>query len=440
MQKYSDAVQLALGAGGPLEPANGASILVTTASGATATLYSDNGVTTIPNPLTTNGDGEFSFYAANGTYTITTTYNGVVDVKTGVFLYDPYTDGGSTGFWPDVTATTKIERLRDRLFVGDAAASTGNRNGTQGGVIPDSATGANWAVRDASILGLTDKGRMPLVGFASNLNMDTTGGEPTETIGVAGFCIQTKADRGGWAGYLDLQIESTGTKGGLGLEIAIKNKSATTNDVTPYFSPSNTIAAIWLPAGGDTSYGGSPINDNDVGLLFGSSASSGRKWRKGIVFYAGSITGTDGTTGTGNAIEMAKGHVVLWRAPGNNAGFTLYSQVATAGQDVQLIAQDNAFSFLSGGSKNLLSLSGNASAVNYLQIGSTATGGAPFVKALGTDTNIDLRLIPQGTGVVRFGYAVTTATVAANFSATRTLKITDSTGTSFFVAATTAAW
>jgi len=435
VRKYFDAVQDRNG-----KAIAGATVLVNDAQGSTATIYSDNAGTTKANPFTTDADGEYFFYAPNGRYTIVVTNGSQSDTKADVLLFDPYTDNGSTGFWPDTASTTKIQRLRDRLFVGDAAASTGNRNGTQGGVIPDSTTGANWAVRDASILGLTDKGRMPLVGFASNLNMDTTVGEPTETIGVAGFCIQTKADRGGWAGYLDLQIESTGTKGGLGLEIAIKNKSATTNDVTPYFSPSNTIAAIWLPAGGDTSYGGSPINDNDVGLLFGSSASSGRKWRKGIVFYAGSITGTDGTTGTGNAIEMAKGHVVLWRAPGNNAGFTLYSQVATAGQDVQLIAQDNAFSFLSGGSKNLLNLSGNASAVNYIQIGSAATGSTPFVKALGTDTNIDLRLLPQGTGVVRFGYAVTTATTPASFSATRTLKITDSTGTAFYVAATTAPW
>jgi len=397
----------------------------------------------LSNPFTvTDPGGEFGWTAGDGKYDeITVTRPGVpADTKKGVLLFDPFTDGGSTGFWPDITPSTKILRLRDRVFVGDAAASTGNRNGTQGGIVPDSTVGANWAFRDAGLMSATDKGRMPLVGFASNLNMDTTPGEPTETIGVAGFAVSTKSDRGVWAGYFDVQIEATGTKGGLGMEIAVKNKTGSVNDVTAYFAPSNSIAAIWMPAGGDTSYGGSPNADNDVGVYFGSSVSSGRKWKKAIVFNQNAITGTDGVTGTGIAVELAKGHIINWRAPGNNAGFTLYSSVATAGKDVQLIAQDNAFAFLGGGSANLLSLASVASAANYLQLGNTVAGGAPFVKALGTDTNIDLRLIPQGTGVVRFGYAVTTATVAANFSATRTLKITDSTGTAFFVAATTAAW
>ena len=35
------------------------------------------------------------------------------------------TDPGYNGMWPDVTAATKIFRLRDRLFVGDGAAFTG---------------------------------------------------------------------------------------------------------------------------------------------------------------------------------------------------------------------------------------------------------------------------------------------------------------------------
>lgn len=36
--------------------------------GTTATIYSDNGVTIAANPLTTDGNGHFQFYAANGRY------------------------------------------------------------------------------------------------------------------------------------------------------------------------------------------------------------------------------------------------------------------------------------------------------------------------------------------------------------------------------------
>ena len=44
-----------------------------------------------------------------------------------------------------------------------------------------------------------------------------------------------------------------------------------------------------------------------------------------------------------------------------------------------------------------------ASAVNYLQVTGGATGSAPVISAVGSDTNIDLTLTPKGTGVLRFG-------------------------------------
>jgi hypothetical protein len=39
-------------------------------NGSLATIYSDDGITTKANPITTGSDGSFSFYAANGTYTL----------------------------------------------------------------------------------------------------------------------------------------------------------------------------------------------------------------------------------------------------------------------------------------------------------------------------------------------------------------------------------
>ena len=44
-----------------------------------------------------------------------------------------------------------------------------------------------------------------------------------------------------------------------------------------------------------------------------------------------------------------------------------------------------------------------ASAVNYVGIYQAATGNGPLVQALGTDANVDLRLRPQGAGVVDLG-------------------------------------
>lgn len=69
---------------------SGATVTVTTAAGATATIYSDDGVTTTSNPLTTNDDGEYTFFAANGTYTVSIVADGYgSETKTGQVLYDP---------------------------------------------------------------------------------------------------------------------------------------------------------------------------------------------------------------------------------------------------------------------------------------------------------------------------------------------------------------
>jgi hypothetical protein len=64
MQKYVNSVADSTGA-----PVAGASVQVNNYPGGTAaTIYSDNGVTPATNPLTTDTNGAFSFYAADGRY------------------------------------------------------------------------------------------------------------------------------------------------------------------------------------------------------------------------------------------------------------------------------------------------------------------------------------------------------------------------------------
>ena len=70
--------------------------------------------------------------------------------------------------------------------------------------------------------------------------------------------------------------------------------------------------------------------------------------------------------------------------------------------------------------------SANASSTNnLLQVSAAASGSAPILSSIGTDTNIDLALTPKGTGVVRFG------TYTANMALTVQgyIEIKDSGGT-----------
>ena len=64
MQKYVNSVADKTGA-----PVANASVKVNLyPAGTSATIYSDNGITPATNPLTTDTNGSFSFYAADGRY------------------------------------------------------------------------------------------------------------------------------------------------------------------------------------------------------------------------------------------------------------------------------------------------------------------------------------------------------------------------------------
>lgn len=88
MQKYADVV---LDRKGNVVP--GASVLVKTLAGATATIYGSNGGAPIGNPITTDNLGRFSFYAADGRYTLET-YIGslLLSTQADIQLEDPADD------------------------------------------------------------------------------------------------------------------------------------------------------------------------------------------------------------------------------------------------------------------------------------------------------------------------------------------------------------
>ncbi|MGN6652118.1 carboxypeptidase-like regulatory domain-containing protein [Trinickia sp.] len=58
-------------------PVQNASVQVNIQGGAAATLYADDGVTTIANPLTTDANGQYAFKAADGTYQLIISGNNI---------------------------------------------------------------------------------------------------------------------------------------------------------------------------------------------------------------------------------------------------------------------------------------------------------------------------------------------------------------------------
>jgi len=123
MQNYFDVVQDQHGNAIP-----GASVFVYDASGLLATLFSDNGVTPTANPLTTNTDGEYDFFAANGRYSLDIQIAGYAPQnKTGIILFDPAEPSAPddiTYIYPAVGAViqTVQERLEQYVSVKDFGA------------------------------------------------------------------------------------------------------------------------------------------------------------------------------------------------------------------------------------------------------------------------------------------------------------------------------
>jgi hypothetical protein len=80
-----------------------------------------------------------------------------------------------------------------------------------------------------------------------------------------------------------------------------------------------------------------------------------------------------------------------------------------------------------------------ASSVDATNLFST-TSTESIVQAAGSSTNLDLKLNPKGTGKIQLGATATSATTPASFSATKYIQVKDSTGSTFYIPASAAAW
>lgn len=131
MQKFSDYLLSQNGS-----PIDGASIQVNLAGTSTsATLFSDNAGTALVNPVTSEADGSFEFYAENGRYDLIPTKTGVTFDATD--LTDKLLDD------PAVVNTTlnDVDAQNDTLLVADL---------TGGITVHTSVTGAGTVTTDSA--------------------------------------------------------------------------------------------------------------------------------------------------------------------------------------------------------------------------------------------------------------------------------------------------
>jgi len=107
------------------QPVSGAFITVNIHGGGLATIYSDNGLTTIANPTTSSALGRFNFYVANGRYDITVSGTGISTVvQSDVIIIDDTSispligtvNGSNTVFTTSIQPGTVIQIYRNGIL------------------------------------------------------------------------------------------------------------------------------------------------------------------------------------------------------------------------------------------------------------------------------------------------------------------------------------
>jgi hypothetical protein len=138
----------------PVMPLKGATVTVTTSNGDLATLYSDNAGTLMGNPIYTDEAGNYSFYAADGRYTITISKTGFqTQVLSDVLLEDPSDQVADLSALqlPDYAALRQYSGQRKSVYV----------TGYLGTAAPSGVAG--MFVRDDHDTTSTDDGGMVIV-------------------------------------------------------------------------------------------------------------------------------------------------------------------------------------------------------------------------------------------------------------------------------------
>jgi len=232
------------------------------------------------------------------------------------------TKAKSTSFWNDIhNPDPVILRLNDRVLVGAATDNDGNLTNTV----------EDWL--EAFRIGATNNSQFAVlntVGLIAVTGASRSSDFPSPsagTIGVMGIAINdnTSVSSSTYGGYFEGHKMIGAGAAAHGVEIDIVNYD-TPAVLTPYaMFPSGLTAALWLGSGGEV-YEDVTNASVAIGIL-----DNGADFDKGIVFKATALAGTDGSgTGTATAIEMARGHQIVWR-DGSGVRATLESDLFELG-------------------------------------------------------------------------------------------------------------
>lgn len=118
------------------------------------------------------------------------------------------------------------------------------------------------------------------------------------------------------------------------------------------------------------------------------------------------------TIGSGGSGYSANTKIYL--RPATTVGSLRAFNTGAASAELRLRSQNLGVVTLGSEQGTVLTCTPVASTVNQFQMVGSATGTSPELRAIGDDANLDLRLVPKGTGLVRFGTLTVSADAPVN--------------------------
>lgn len=292
-----------------------------------------------------------------------------------------------------------IDRLNDRLLVGDATLMTGNSPGSGSWLDTYSNTFAQGSYYNdfAQFASMSSVGS-GVGGYArtatGSAGANAYGGS---FIGIANNTAQTYA----WGLYVEgHRMTGATTSDAWGMEMGVVNRDSVV-DVDAYgpYSSSGTTIALQLNSGSGFATG------TGTGQMSGQANSSCAAFiqsnptqhRRGIVFGNTAIA-------TNEVMTMATSHFLQWYIAQNTKSASITCTNTAQTNAMQMSFNDTfGLSFLRALDSSVqFAVLPTAAAVNYLYLAAGATGNPPVIVANGSDTVVDLQLSTKG-GTLRMG-------------------------------------
>lgn len=337
-------------------------------------------------------------------------------IKVGALVSDY---GGIPGRrWLSDVNPAKIHRFNDRLFVGGSTKNSGYPNS-------DPRAAHSW-IDDPAVMGLKaehatlEQNAMAMAAVSDKgFNGIVTGSRASDapfgaSLGLTSVALQDRvADSvAAWAGYfVGIKTPAAALQNGVNnVECNLWNQKgdADAGPIDPYnFFPQNNINNLWLSNGFPEAQVDQPSYRATcaIGILNNVADTTKAKYRVGIAFKATALEGTDGVTGRGIAMSLARGHSFQWHYGAGSAGPYISSNVDSNANGIQNMVFDNfgwQIRDTSSGSPQFR-VEAKAGSVNYARVSPSLSGQDVVVASDGSDSNINLRLMSKGTGNVLVG-------------------------------------